>query len=116
MILPSQPELKGRSGPLYALILDKPASAFNRTVQKHALRDFDEAITADAGNEASAKAESEPSMDEDFIPGELQDDRLGGQVARISISHDGEYVTAVCLAAEEPREGDVGGEAAAREF
>lgn len=27
---------------------------------------------------------------------------LDGQIARISISHDGEYATAVCLAAEDP--------------
>lgn len=38
-----------------------------------------------------------------------------GQIAKISISHDGEYATAVCLAAEEPMDGDVGGEATARE-
>lgn len=36
------------------------------------------------------------------------------QVAKISISHDGEYATAVCLAAEDPIPGDVGGEATAR--
>lgn len=38
-----------------------------------------------------------------------------GQVVKISISHDGEYATAVCMAAVEPSAGDVGGEAAARE-
>lgn len=37
-----------------------------------------------------------------------------GQIVKVSISHDGDYATAVCLAAEEPAEGDVGGEAAAR--
>jgi holo-[acyl-carrier protein] synthase len=30
-----------------------------------------------------------------------------GQIARLSISHDGEYVTAVCLAAESPDPSDV---------
>lgn len=39
---------------------------------------------------------------------------LKGQIAKISISHDIGYATAVCLAAEEPMAGDVGGEAAAR--
>ena len=39
-----------------------------------------------------------------------------GQIAQISISHDGEYATAVCLAAQEPMDGDVGGEAAARNY
>lgn len=42
------------------------------------------------------------------------DAELDGQLAKISISHDGVYATAVCLAAEEPSLGDVGGEAAAR--
>lgn len=40
---------------------------------------------------------------------------ISGQIVKISISHDGEYATAVCLAAEEPGEGDVGGEAGARQ-
>jgi phosphopantetheinyl transferase (holo-ACP synthase) len=52
--------------------------------------------------------------DSHFI--EDQSDDLSGQVAKISISHDGEYATAVCLAAIEPMEGDVGGEAGAREL
>ncbi|KAF2721483.1 hypothetical protein K431DRAFT_268606 [Polychaeton citri CBS 116435] len=39
---------------------------------------------------------------------------LHGQVVRISISHDSEYATAVCIAPLEPAPGDVGGEAAAR--
>ena len=39
---------------------------------------------------------------------------LSGQIAKISISHDGEYATAVCMAAEEPMDGDVGGETTAR--
>lgn len=54
------------------------------------------------------------STQDDFF---LQSDTLtglSGQVAQISISHDFNYATAVCLAAQEPMEGDVGGEAAAR--
>lgn len=43
-------------------------------------------------------------------------DDSAAQVAKISISHDAEYATAVCLAAEDPLPGDVGGEAAARQF
>jgi hypothetical protein len=39
---------------------------------------------------------------------------LSGQIAQISISHDRGYATAVCLAAQEPMNGDVGGELAAR--
>lgn len=42
--------------------------------------------------------------------------QLDGQIAKISISHDGDYATAICMAAEETMPGDVGGEAAARMF
>ncbi|QIX00872.1 hypothetical protein AMS68_006389 [Peltaster fructicola] len=38
-----------------------------------------------------------------------------GQVVQVSISHEDEYATAVCIAAIEPTPGDVGGEAAARQ-
>lgn len=37
-----------------------------------------------------------------------------GQEVQISISHESDYATAVCLAPEMPTPGDVGGEAAAR--
>lgn len=33
-----------------------------------------------------------------------EDEDIPGQIVRISISHDGEYATAVCLAAEETNE------------
>lgn len=42
--------------------------------------------------------------------------QLSGQIAKLSITHDGDYAAAVCIAAEDPVEGDVGGEAAAREL
>ncbi|GIZ43833.1 hypothetical protein CKM354_000704600 [Cercospora kikuchii] len=42
------------------------------------------------------------------------DDEVPGQVAIISISHDGDFATAVCVAPQENLPGDVGGEAAAR--
>ena len=45
-----------------------------------------------------------------------REDDISGQIAKISISHDGEYATAVCLAVEEPSGRDVGGEAAARDL
>ena len=49
----------------------------------------------------------------DAVEQDIGGDR-SGQIVKVSISHDGDYATAVCLAAEEPAEGDVGGEAAAR--
>lgn len=58
-----------------------------------------------------------PLVEEHMVrEAEVGHEELTGQVARISISHDGDYATAVCLAAEEPVPGDVGGEAAAREL
>lgn len=41
--------------------------------------------------------------------------KVDGQIVEISISHDDDYATAVCIAPEMPELGDVGGEAAARE-
>jgi len=35
---------------------------------------------------------------------EGEDEDIPGQIVKISISHDGEYATAVCLAAEETNE------------
>jgi holo-[acyl-carrier protein] synthase len=49
--------------------------------------------------------------------GQSRDKRdFDGQMVQISISHDGAYATAMCIAPEEPMPGDVGGEAAARGF
>lgn len=61
-----------------------------------------------------ASKESGPTMlyDDARSPAWKQ---TSGQKVKINISHDGEYATAVCLAPEIPAEGDVGGEAAARE-
>lgn len=50
-----------------------------------------------------------------LLENEREGEQEAGQVVKVSISHDGEYATAVCLAAVEPGVGDVGGEAAARE-
>ena len=33
-----------------------------------------------------------------------EDEEISGQIVKISISHDGEYATAVCLAADETNE------------
>ncbi|KAI6854364.1 hypothetical protein KC338_g7700 [Hortaea werneckii] len=125
-----------QTGATYALILDRPASAFhaafdsksrdqssdfedNVAKQNHISGvSFSESMAAD-GTASEQRRELHPpsTVDgHDFISAEAQTDDLSGQIAKISISHDGEYATAVCLAAEEPMDGDVGGEAAAREM
>lgn len=86
---------------VFAVILDKVAKKRNIIDSI-----IDEAIDEEASDGALSTA---------LDVHEYDDDSISGQVARISISHDGDYATAVCLAAEEPMEGDVGGEAAARE-
>lgn len=63
-----------------------------------------------SSNKSAERAEFDALVDVDADGGEA------GQVVKVSISHDGDYATAVCLACMEPRAGDVGGEAAAREL
>ncbi|KAI7176261.1 hypothetical protein D0869_15330 [Hortaea werneckii] len=125
-----------QTGVTYALILDRPASAFHATFDSRA-RDQSSEIEDnvakqdhisglsssqsiafdDTASEQIREAHPPSAVDEhDFISAEAQNDDPSGQIAKISISHDGEYATAVCLAAEEPMDGDVGGEAAAREL
>ncbi|KAK4544062.1 hypothetical protein LTR36_004560 [Oleoguttula mirabilis] len=129
-ILRRQPGSHG-GGPLYAVILDKPAASRPSGKRAHPpvsaepasmepiLDGFQDADQLEHGD-ATAQAPSGPGpskpLDDEYTPAELQDDDIPGQIAQISISHDGEYATAVCLAAEEPSAGDVGGEAAARNF
>lgn len=68
----------------------------------------DDRVTPSGESRQEHAAESTPLSKEDDL-GELS-----GSIAQISISHDGGYATAVCLAAQEPMAGDVGGEVAAR--
>jgi len=127
--------MQGKTGGVYALILNKPASAFKHHPGQRNSTSLTQSQQSDTLEDAGASAmyatsqqtdddeeaaipgqqtERHPQSDK-FIPAEMQNDDLAGQVARVSISHDGDYATAVCLAAEEPSMGDVGGEAAARE-
>lgn len=97
------------TGPIYALLLDRPASPF----EKGHYSDLDGSTATEQRNVGVSSAQGMEGSE--YTPGFLQTDDLDGQIAKISISHDGDYATAVCLAADEPRPGDVGGEAAARE-
>ncbi|KAI7209937.1 hypothetical protein KC343_g2176 [Hortaea werneckii] len=122
-----------QTGATYALILDRPASAFHAAFDsksRYQSSDFEDNVAKQdhisgvsfsesmAANESTNEQRREPypPYEHDFTSAEAQTDDLSGQIAKISISHDGEYATAVCLAAEEPMEGDVGGEAVAREM
>lgn len=121
------------TGKVYALILEKPASAFSASRyvpegkksvlpsdstgsdgEQHDGTDHETEAPSEQDDGAPPAGAPHP-LESDVIDGGVQFGDLPGQIARISISHDGEYATAVCLAAEEPRTGDVGGEAAARE-
>lgn len=56
----------------------------------------------------------EPGVDIESGAQQRDPDDASGQIAKISISHDTDYATAVCMATEDPIPGDVGGEATAR--
>ncbi|KAK3705655.1 hypothetical protein LTR37_013263 [Vermiconidia calcicola] len=108
--LPSQDErqqdLINLYKPLGAVPLKRDTSPSTRTStdERHT------PVQADPSNATGAEnVDAGQSGDEDAS------EELSGQVAKISISHDGDYATAVCLVAEEPMPGDVGGEAAARD-
>lgn len=117
--------------PLYALILDeraawtshavrhltntKPGGTVPRETDSHEANTLEHYDAGRGMDESSAQGPHHPTDNGNVTPPELQNDDPPGQIAQISISHDGEYATAVCLAAEEPSTGDVGGEAAARE-
>lgn len=65
-------------------------------------------------NQSPGEASTSPLSESVDKVVEDESENVTGQVAKISISHDGEYATAVCMVAEGPLLGDVGGEAAAR--
>lgn len=107
---------EGESGGVYALILEKPASAFKisagldvnssgelkeaKSPRSHAAQSGQEEAQFSGHNKLDQSVGFTYDKDVDFIPAGRQNDDLPGQVAKISISHDGEYTTAVCLAAE----------------
>lgn len=123
----------GGVGGIFALLRDKPGSPHpteeNRSEWPGPLKRFAKAESDEhshQGQETTASTSSSDGSSQSAAPdsaststgepetlesmyGELQ-----GQIVEISISHDGEYATAVCLAPDEPMTGDVGGEAAAR--
>jgi holo-[acyl-carrier protein] synthase len=89
------------SGRIYGIILDGEAKGYK--------------VNTGSGKGAGKEVEG---SEEEGNPREglVEMEQEPGQVVRVSISHDGDYATAVCIAAsDEGREGDVGGEAAARE-
>ncbi|KAK1058633.1 hypothetical protein LTR74_013271 [Friedmanniomyces endolithicus] len=103
------------TGPVYALILDSKGSG--HTPHGRGVRQWD--VTAILQNDLNdvLHQHGAANLQRDGSAAETQDydPDPDGQVAKVNISHDGDYATAVCLAAELPRDGDVGGEAAARE-
>ncbi|KAK4891215.1 hypothetical protein LTR27_010152 [Elasticomyces elasticus] len=116
-ILPAKPT--GASGPVYAVILDKSAVARKIDDAYPSLRIKDdgaaEPISDHEVDGEQVNGDVSEQGHESFYSSATHDEQADGQVAKVNISHDGEYVTAVCLAAVQPWEGDVGGEAAARE-
>ena len=68
----------------------------------------------EAGQDTAQPHERQPeSIGDEYSSGDDLEE-LSGQIAQISISHDSDYATAVCLASQGAMDGDVGGELAAR--
>ena len=63
----------------------------------------------------TGRATKDLAVEHEISQESLDKDAVHGQIAKLSISHDGEYAVAMCIAGEEPMAGDVGGEALARE-
>lgn len=116
---------------VFAFILDAPASAKRSQSTFSNVRRplFNSKSTTDSDSEQRLQAGAEPKAtsvvfdqavevstfpSDTFTPESEQTNELPGQIGKISISHDGDYAVAVCMVAEEPAVGDVGGEAAAR--
>lgn len=114
---------------LYALIQDHPnvldAPYFrikHLDLQNNSPAEFEEKehsvpSQGSVSNLESQEQQKKKNLDDSSAQGQQENpDDSAAQVAKISISHDADYATAVCLAAEDPIPGDVGGEAAARLF
>lgn len=114
---------------LYALIQDHSnvlGAPYFRTkhldLQNNSPAEFEEKEHSVPSQGSVPKLESQEqqqkkNLDDSSAQGQQENpDDSAAQVAKISISHDADYATAVCLAAEDPIPGDVGGEAAARLF
>jgi hypothetical protein len=68
-----------------------------------------------AGSQANASPKISPDNAHALQLDEGEDEEdLVGQIAKISISHDGDYATAVCMAVQETSQGDVSGNFGAR--
>ncbi|TKA67280.1 hypothetical protein B0A49_09237 [Cryomyces minteri] len=117
--------LEKRNGDILGIILERPAPKRAIASRRGISLGRDEA--GQDGKNASGSAdlmEREQLLITEYEygrskldPEEPFDGRsLEGQIAKISISHDGEYATAVCVAVEEPALDDVGGETAARDL
>jgi phosphopantetheinyl transferase (holo-ACP synthase) len=89
--------LKQESGEPYALVLDTMSKAKQEKIY----------------SEWVEKAGIGQDMDEKSLRDSVE--AFDGQIARLSISHDNNFVTSVCLALSQPATDDVGGEAQARE-
>ena len=71
---------------VYGVILDRPEV-------RRAMRE-----------ESWGRKEEDETASEALTEEGVGDEDISGQVVKISISHDGEYATAVCLAADETNE------------
>lgn len=101
---------QGETGEMYGLIRD------NTFVhERHGIKRLNLKETAASGSSTAETATEYPFASRKEIPEESDHDPAGQMVA-LSISHEGEYATATCIAPLGEVPGDVGGEAAARMY
>lgn len=98
---------------MYGLIRDKTFVHNGLGVKRLKLNR--ETLTNEPSDAESASKDVFPTRKED-VGEEGNDNDPAGQMVAVSISHDSEYATAVCIAPLETMPGDVGGEAAARMY
>jgi holo-[acyl-carrier protein] synthase len=90
--------LAERSGLPYALILDRPQLA----KRDHGLKTQEkENVVADGVHLVNQNTSSNSIPDQSPQDLCLDPDQFEGQVARLSISHDGDFATAVCMAVQD---------------
>lgn len=116
-------------GELYAIILEKQLENGRQQearTERHVEREVLEGDEDDVSKQAQVGGGPQQindqtrwkwllAKDENLRVAPPSHEDIEGQIARLSISHDGDYAMAVAMAVSEPAAGDVGGEAAARQ-
>lgn len=127
IILHESMSIQNSDREVYAIVLDRPDLSLIDELSGRAEQADKSSSNEEEHKEGSSgelKPTDKPSSNEKTLLTQKWDksggetskplDLLDGQIVKLSISHDGEYAFAVCIAPEMPRLSDAGGKAAAR--